>query len=191
MSTQLFTAQSPSALTRLEAFSDGVFAIAITLLAMDLKVPLNLTSSLLNEHASLNWMLLERLAFQWPAFLAFAGSFFSILVMWGHHHAIFKMLIQIDRRVMFANGALLLLISAVPFSTGLLANYLQTPAIHVACAVYTGLFVLINGAFMLLFESTARQGCGLLKKSICEDRKAHTRKTMRTGAMGYWLAFLL
>ena len=105
---------------RLEAFSDGVFAIAMTLLALELKDPRvepatagSLASGLLN---------------QWPSYLAFFSSFFTVLVMWVHHHAIFRQVQRVDVRLLFANGFLLLLITAVPFPTAIVAQYLRTPA---------------------------------------------------------------
>src|SRR5262245_38296079 len=114
---------------RLEAFSDGVFSIAITLLALDLKVPRDQDPA--NETA-----LGAALLAQWPAYLAFVTSFFTILVMWVHHHNLFRLLRRTDSSFLFANGLLLALVTAVPFPTSLIAEYLTTPSARVAAAVY-------------------------------------------------------
>ena len=86
---------------RLEALSDGVFAVAITLMVFQFKVP-ELTPTLANSQ-SLSRELLQ----QWPSYIAFVTSFFTILVMWVHHHALFKNVSRCDAWVHFANGSLL------------------------------------------------------------------------------------
>jgi len=85
---------------RLEAFSDGVFAFAITLLVLDLTVPpvggsLGLFQSLLNE---------------WPAFFALVTSFMTFLIMWVNHHNMFNYIRRVNREFMFLNGFLLLFV---------------------------------------------------------------------------------
>jgi uncharacterized membrane protein len=129
---------------RIEAFSDGVFAIAITLLVLDLKVPLPEGSV---STARLEAVLLN----QWPAYLAFLTSFIAILIMWVNHHALFKLVARSDTLFMFANGFLLLVVTAVPFPTSLVADYLTTPAAGLAVAVYAGVFVVSGISFNLLW----------------------------------------
>jgi uncharacterized membrane protein len=125
---------------RLEAFSDGVFAIAITLLILELKVPaLISTSSLVVTPAALGKALLE----QWPSYVSLITSFFTILVMWMHHHAILKNIRRTDAWLHFANGFLLFVVTFVPYPTAVLATYLNTPAAKMAAAFYAGTFVLI------------------------------------------------
>jgi uncharacterized membrane protein len=101
---------------RLEAFSDGVFAIAITLLVLNIRVPL---ASELKGHT-----LLEALSQQWPAYLAYVVSFVTILLMWVGHHNMFTFIQRIDHTFLLLNGLLLMGIAIVPFPTGLLAEYL-------------------------------------------------------------------
>ena len=129
---------------RLEAFSDGVFAIAITLLALELKVP----------HIELSGNMTDRrisgLANQWPSYFAFATSFFTVLVMWVHHHAIFRLVRGADATLLFANGFLLMLVTVVPFPTAVVAEYLRTPAAGAACTFYASFFVLISIGFSVL-----------------------------------------
>ncbi len=135
---------------RLEAFSDGVFAVAITLLVLNLVVP-ELPKS--PTSAALGVALTA----QWPSYLAFVTSFGTILIMWVNHHAIFKLVQRVDTLFIFANGFLLLLVTAVPFATALVARYLATPAAPTACAVYAGEFAVVNMAFNLLWRSIAHE----------------------------------
>lgn len=166
---------------RLEAFSDGVFAVAITLLVIELKVNPNLPQA-----RDLELALLE----QWPAYLAFVTSFATILIMWVSHHNIFKLIQRANTHLLFLNGFLLLLVTAVPFPTALVSNYLTTPAAKVACAAYAGIFVLINIAYNLLWwEISAHRR--LLKPSVSH---AQIQKLTRNYALGfplYLLAMLL
>ncbi len=129
---------------RLEAFSDGVFAVAITLLALDLRVPR------LGEHATA-LSVASALAHNWPSYLAFVTSFFTVLILWVSHHSIFRLVQKTNARLLFANGLLLMLTTVVPFSTSLVTEYLRSPAAKLACAVYGGVFVLMSLAFSLLW----------------------------------------
>jgi uncharacterized membrane protein len=131
---------------RIEAFSDGVFAVAITLLVFDLKVPLPLAGDTLSITG-----LGSALLHQWPSYLAFVTSFATILIMWVSHHSIFKLVDKSDKAFLFANGLLLMLVTVVPFPTSLVSEYLTTPAAATACAVYAGIFVVINLAYNLLW----------------------------------------
>src|SRR5713226_9617300 len=89
---------------RLEAFSDGVFAIAITLLALELKVPHFAGSG------NMAARLISGLTHQWPSYFAFLTSVFTVLIMWVHHHAIFRLVRGADVTLLFANGFLLMLV---------------------------------------------------------------------------------
>jgi uncharacterized membrane protein len=131
---------------RLEAFSDGVFAVAITLLALDLKVPPvhpggtahDLTSALLR---------------QWPSYLAFATSFLTVLIMWLNHHLVFKLVGKTSMRLMLANGYLLMMTTTVPFTTELFSTYFGQPAARVAAAAYGGAFVLISLGYLWMWHA--------------------------------------
>jgi uncharacterized membrane protein len=101
---------------RIEAFSDGVFAIAITLLVLELKVP-HL------EDGGAGGSLARALARQWPSYVALVTSFFTILVMWANHHRMFNVVRRVDAPFLYANGLLLLLVTVVPFPTAVLAEY--------------------------------------------------------------------
>jgi uncharacterized membrane protein len=165
---------------RLEAFSDGVFAIAITLLALELKVP---QPAAVSSHA-----LAAALAQEWPAYLAFVTSFFTVLIMWVHHHIIFKLVRRADARLLFANGFLLLLVTVVPFPTAAVAEYLQTPAAAAACSLYAGVFVGISAAFYLVLLAAFRKT--VLDPNASEARIARLRRHYRYGPPGYAAALI-
>lgn len=135
---------------RLEAFSDGVFAIAITLLVLDLRVPSELSSI---TPLTLAVALVSR----WPNYLTLGISFATVLIMWVNHHHLFKAARQPEPLLLFSNGLLLLFVTLVPFPTALVGAYLMTPAASVACATYAGFFVLVHGAFGLLWGAISRQ----------------------------------
>lgn len=159
---------------RLEAFSDGVFSIAITLLALDLRVPLI-------EASAGPGPLAQALASQWPSYLAFAASFASILIMWINHHGIFRTVRKATPQLFFANGLLLLLTTATPFTTALVARYLRAPSASVAVAVYSGSFILISLAYNWLWRAASR--C-----SPPSDHHARVTRNYRLGLPVYCLA---
>jgi len=113
---------------RLEAFSDGVLAIAITLLVLDLRLPEDPVRSIAS-------MLLE----QWPAYLAYAVTFAVIGIMWVNHHALFHLVRQVDRTLLFQNLVLLLTIAVLPFPTAVAAEGLHRggPDAKVAMFAYS------------------------------------------------------
>ena len=170
---------------RIEAFSDGVFAVAITLLVFNLKVP-QISTEGTNSVTDLGKALYQ----QWPSYLAFVTSFATILIMWVSHHSIFKMVYKSDSPFLFANGLLLMLVTVVPFPTSLVSEYLTTPAAATACAVYAGLFVLINIAYNLLWW-TASHNRSLLNPEVTPAQvKIHAR-SIYLGFPIYLLATLL
>jgi uncharacterized membrane protein len=134
---------------RVEAFSDGVFAIAITLLALELKVP-HLDGAPSSE------ALFAALLRPWPSYVAFLNSFLTILVLWVNHHGVFRLVSRSSPVLVFTNGLLLLLVTVTPFPTAVLSEYLATPAASAACAFYSGFFVLINVAYNALWLSATR-----------------------------------
>lgn len=166
---------------RLEAFSDGVFAIAMTLLALELKVP-HLSSGAISSGA-----LAAELGRQWPGYLAFVTSFFTVLIMWVHHHIILKPVHRPDPLLLFSNGFLLLLVTAVPFPTAVVAEYLQTPAAASACMLYAGLFVGISVAFYGLLLAAFRKST--LDPQANLKKLREFRRDYMLGPPGYILAF--
>lgn len=134
---------------RVEAFSDGVFSIAVTLLVLEVNVPH------LSQQAPASELWRE-LAKGWPSYVALVSSFFTVLIMWTNHHGIFKLIRGTNNRFLFANGFLLLMVSLVPFPTALIAEYIRAESASAVCVVYSGLFVFIALAYGLLWETALR-----------------------------------
>jgi len=132
---------------RIEAFSDGVFSIAITLLVLDIHVPTT-------EQADING-LLAQLLHLWPNLLALVVSFFFILVMWINHHRVFTVIRRSDNNLMLLNGLLLFGVILVPFSTALVAEYLQHRDESIAMMIYTGWYLMIAIFFNALWRYAA------------------------------------
>jgi uncharacterized membrane protein len=119
--------------SRLEAFSDGVFAIAMTLLVLDLHVP---------PVGPGRPPLWPALLAQWPAYLAFVTSFATIAIMWINHHLNFTVVRRTDHTLLVLNGLLLLGVTFLPFPTAVAAAYIGHGE-RAAAALYTGTFVFI------------------------------------------------
>lgn len=131
---------------RLEAFSDGVFAIAITLLVIEIHVPEAPQGEL--------WRALLE---QWPSYAAYAVTFAVIGIMWVNHHGLLAFVARIDRPLLFLNLLLLLFVALLPFPTALLAEYLATPGdAKVAAAVYSANMLGNAIAFNLLWRWIVR-----------------------------------
>jgi uncharacterized membrane protein len=135
---------------RLEAFSDGVFAVAITLLVLNIRIPgIDATpEKLLNDQA-----LWPALLGQLPTMIAFVTSFATIGIMWINHHRLFNHIKRTDTGLMLFNLLLLLVIVFIPFPTALLAQqYAVHPEMHAAALLYSGTNVLLAICFNLLWR---------------------------------------
>ena len=166
---------------RLEAFSDGVFAIAITLLVLDLHVPEP-------GHGHLGHELLLR----WPSYAAYVISFFTIGIIWINHHAAFSRLREVDHSILIWNLALLMTVGILPFTTSLMAEYLkESSGEGLAAAVYAGSFLLMGGVFVGANRHILFHRANLLKEPVNE---AAARRTLHYAALGqipYLVATLL
>ena len=132
--------------TRIEAFSDGVFAIAITLLVLEIRL----------QHAGAHGSLLASLLALWPYYFAFALSFFVILVTWIAHHEVIRLVHVTTHPLLLANGFVLCYATFIPFPTAVLAANLAGPEITTAVTFYCGTFVIGSGAFNVLVATIAR-----------------------------------
>jgi len=166
---------------RIEAFSDGVFAIAITLLVLDMKVPRALDDGR---------TLASALMAMWPTYLAFVTSFSTILIMWINHHRMFTLIGRADDRLMFYNGLLLLGVTIVPFPTALVAEYLRHDGQKTAAALYNGTFIFIAICFNLLWR-TAAVGDRLLHAHASRQAVQRIFDAYRKGPLWYVIAFVL
>jgi uncharacterized membrane protein len=133
---------------RIEAFSDGVFAIAITLLVLTLQVP------------EVRRGLWQALLDEWPQFAGYLISFAVIGIMWVNHHSMFRTIVRADRPLLFLNLLLLLWTAMLPFPTNLIARYLGDggPDAAVAEAVYSANLTLAAIAFSLIWIHAVRGG---------------------------------
>ena len=171
--------QAPKETARLETFSDGVFAIAITLLILEIKVP-----PVSSVHSVRD--LWNGLFHLWPSYFAFIYSFGAILIIWLNHHRVFNMISKSTIRFMYANGFLLLTVTFIPFPTAVLAQYISTdyykPAIILFC--FSGM--LNNIAFVIWSQS-------LLKPVRLLDHSVNTKtiaSSMRSTWLGLWVTAL-
>jgi uncharacterized membrane protein len=116
---------------RIEAFSDGVMAIAITLLVLNLHVPSG-------DEAAAAGGLVPFLATQWPTYVAYLAAFLTVGIIWLNHHALIDMIARFDRRLHWLNLMLLLGVATLPFPTALMAEYVAKggPDAAVATALY-------------------------------------------------------
>jgi uncharacterized membrane protein len=166
--------------TRVEAFSDGVFAIAITLLVLDLAVPAR-------EELPAGG-LAAALGRQWPAYFAYLVSFLVIGIIWVNHHAVFQRVRRVDRTLLFANLALLLFVSVIPFPTRLLAEYLTAGRdSHVAAAVYSAAMLAVGLSFAGVWLSVTRDA-GLLREPFEVSRSRAAILRFGIGNVFYLIA---
>jgi uncharacterized membrane protein len=137
--------------TRLEAFSDGVFAIAATLLVLEISIDTAGTTDL-------GQALLDL----WPSYLAYVTSFITIGIIWMNHHFCVETIARADRTLMFLNLLLLLIVAFLPFPTRLVAEYLQKPGEQTAVYAYSATFVVMAVIYNLWwrYASTNRKLIG-------------------------------
>jgi uncharacterized membrane protein len=151
---------------RLEAFSDGVFAVAITLLVIDLAVPGP-------GHGALG----QQLTSHWPSFAAYAVSFLSIGIIWVNHHNLVRNFTAVDRPLLFLNLLLLFFVVTIPFATATMAAYLRAgdADASLAAAIYQGVFLGMSVAFGTLFWWSIRHGYLAIPLTGAAARAALTR----------------
>jgi uncharacterized membrane protein len=166
---------------RLEAFSDGVFAIAITLLVLELRVPPGpgpLGRGLLAE---------------WPSFAAFVTSFATIGIMWINHHRLFTLIRRVDHWLLVLNGLLMFGVSALPFPTELVARELGGPGQGLAVMIYSCNSIFIALAFNGLwrYASSSRRKPALLRVPHDAPEVVAIHEQYRWGPVGYVAAAIL
>ena len=169
--------------TRVEAFSDGVFAIAITLLILEIKVPK------IDMHMT-NSELFTSLLNLWPSYFAFLLSFAAVLIMWIYHHGFFKYLKTINSKFLYANGFLLLMVTFIPFPTAVLAEHINSPAANVSAAFYCGAMVLVSVAYNVLWFTTAYKRA-LVKDEISDVLILKIRNAYIFGFFVYLVSFII
>ena len=136
---------------RVEAFSDGVFAIAITLLSLEIKIP-----------PAGSGDLVRQLLRQWPSYLSFLISFAFIGVMWVNHHRLFTHIKRCDHTLLLLNLLLLLGVTWVPFPTAVLASHLNQQDQRTAAVLFNGTYFCIAIFFRFLWHYASGRRRGLL-----------------------------
>jgi uncharacterized membrane protein len=164
--------------TRLEALSDGVFAVALTLLIFSVHTP---------DLTTLTWSKLAS-ASVWQSVLTYIISFLSILVMWVNHHSVFRFIVRIDRAFIYLNGGLLLLIVFVNYPTSLVATYAATSGAGVAAAVYSATLVMIAVFYNALWR-WASSGRRLITSDAAQSEVDRITAEYRFGPLLYLIAF--
>jgi uncharacterized membrane protein len=185
IASQETPAQERADTGRLEAFSDGVFAVAITLLALNIHVPT--TAELRAQHVQLLGALLQ----QWPIYLAYVMSFTFILIMWINHHTMFRLIARCDHTLLILNGLLLLAVVVVPFSTALLADYVVSPTLgdqRTAAAVFSGVYLVIAVLFNAVWLYAAHEH-RLIDPHVPRRAVEARTRGYRFGPLLYLIAF--
>ncbi|MEU6096938.1 TMEM175 family protein [Streptomyces sp. NPDC047079] len=174
---------SRSETTRAEAFSDGVFAIAVTLLVLGLSSPPH-------KPGGLGRALLE----QWPAYLGYFASFSYVAVIWLNHHQAFVRIAGMDRALHAANLFLLFTTGALSFPTGVVADALRADTAgadaRVAVALYAGVAAAMCLSWVAFYQRLA--WCPeLLAQDVEPTYVRHGLLRSWAGAMAYALAGVL
>lgn len=162
---------------RLEALSDGVFAVALTLLIVGVPVP----------DKGLSWTALSDSGVL-QSVLTYVISFLTILVMWVNHHSVFQYITRIDRVFIYLNGGLLLLIVFINYPTSLVAKYATTSGAQVAAALYSATMVIVA----LLYNGLWRWATWkrrLIASDASNDELRRITAQYRYGPLLYLVAF--
>jgi uncharacterized membrane protein len=167
--------------TRVEAFSDGVLAIAVTLLVLDL-----------NAHSSPGHVVAALLR-QWPAYLAYLASFGFVGVIWVNHHQLFTRIAAVDAGLLWRNLALLLTISVLPFPTAVLSTAFQHADVadeRAASILYALVAAVSATAWLVLYHYLSRNE-RLLTRQVSPAFFADERRRALLGMAGYLIAVLI
>jgi uncharacterized membrane protein len=167
--------------TRLESFSDGVLAVAITLLVLNIEVPPPGSGHLAHQ-----------LANQWPQYAAYVTSFLTIGIIWVNHHAMIGRLRITDHSILMLNLVLLLTIGLIPFATALLDDYLREGhGENLAAGVYGGVFLAMGIAFATLNWHILFRRAHLLAQELPEEARRMILTRSVSGLLPYVLATVL
>jgi uncharacterized membrane protein len=166
---------------RLESFSDGVIAVAITLLVLGIHVPKPDAGSLGHQ-----------LVHQWPAYAAYMVSFMTIGIIWINHHAMINRLTDADHPILILNLLLLMSIGILPFATELMATYLRhASGQKLAAAVFSGAFLVMSLAFTALNRHVLLRKSHMLAADLSLERRRQILSRAITGLIPYVLATAL
>ena len=164
---------------RTEAFSDGVIAIAITLLVLEIAVPESDFGNL--------W---RGIAHQWPSYLAYATSFITIGGLWMVHHGIFRRLQYANTSVMRLNLALLMAISFLPFPTKLLAEAIHDRDAERAAVIFYGATLLVTSLLLSALCGVITRDPDLLKPEVSEQ-EINAILVASTPSLGFYVGVIV
>jgi uncharacterized membrane protein len=159
---------------RVEAFSDGVFAVAATLLIFNITV---------NKTAPGG--LLAALLAAWPKYAAYAASFLTIGVMWINHHSLFERIARMNRALVFLNLLLLMAIVFLPFPTAVLGNNIQVAGDANTAASLYGLNASLIATFFSLVWIYALTHPDLLAPDVDREEAMRSWPRFSVGLVGY------
>jgi uncharacterized membrane protein len=157
--------------SRLEAFCDGVFAIALTLLIIDLKIPSTAKTDTTHDL----WLAIVHLA---PSLFAFILSFSVILITWVNHHGSLRLINKSTPEFIYANGFLLLTVVFLPFPTSLVGEYILTDHASPAVIIFDSTLALQALGWILITRTA-------LRYQLAKDEKS-TRSVRKNGKFGYY-----
>jgi TMEM175 potassium channel family protein len=167
---------------RLEAFSDGVIAVAITLLVLDIKVPPQGTHE----------TLLRSLLTDWPHYAAYVVSFLTIGIIWINHHAMISRLQQADHSILILNLLLLMSIVLLPFTTELMAAYLRSSSGEsLAAGLYSGSLLLMSLLFAALNRHILLERAHMMRIELPLDERRRVLSRSISGLVPYLVATIL
>jgi uncharacterized membrane protein len=168
-----------SGTNRLEAFTDGVFAIAATLLILEITVDTSRTNDLGSALLHL-----------WPSYLAYVTSFITIGIIWMNHHTCVETIARVDRVFLFLNLLLLMTVSFLPFPTRLVAHYLQRPGEQTAVYAY-GVTLVVMAIIYNVWWRYASTGRRLIGENVPESRVRAITQAFNPGVPIYALTVLV
>ena len=169
---------------RLEAFSDGVIAVAITLLVLNIGVP----SFAETRHYGLGTALWRN----WPVYVAFVTSFLTIGIIWINHHVMIRRLREPDQMILFLNLLLLMSIAVLPFATSLVATYLkQGQGQHLAAGIYGGALLVMALFFAALNRHILIVKPHRLREELPLERRRQILRRTLSGVIPYAVATAL
>ncbi|WP_419803011.1 TMEM175 family protein [Mucilaginibacter sp.] len=167
--------------SRIEAFSDGIFAVAITLLALDIGVDIKGIEAHHRLEATTAKELLGQLTNLWPKIFAYFNSFASLLLIWMSHHQLFKLLRTTNNKLILANGLLLLAVALVPFPTKTLGEFLGSDAQKTAIVFYTGYSVVVAVLYLLVMAAAKSKAKNLFLPNVSVKGVQTISKGLETG----------
>ena len=163
----------------MEAFSDGVFAIAATLLVLEISVDSSHTHDLGSALLHL-----------WPSYLAYVTSFVTIGIIWMNHHTCVETMRRVDRPFLFLNLLLLMTVSFLPFPTRLVAQYLQRPGERAAVYAYAATFVVMAIIYNVWWRY-ASSNRRLIADQVPESRVRAISRAFNPGPPIYFITFVV